>query len=112
MPPPLDIGATPAARPWYRGLCNLETVLEFREKPLTAAFHLVSGEWNLDDWEFCWCPDKLEPLVNKIVHFSYVYVVCLFVIFLGYLVSKLPTIKQVREWWAGLFRSAAPNSEV
>ncbi|PUU75677.1 hypothetical protein B9Z19DRAFT_1067263 [Tuber borchii] len=69
MPPSLGIVTRPKPGPWYSGVCNLDAVLGFREKPHSAAFHLVSGEWNLADFELEWCPDRLEPLVNKFIHF-------------------------------------------
>lgn len=111
-PAPLGIATPLEARPWYRGLCNLDMVLKFWEKPHSAAFHLVLGEWNLADWVFAWCPESVEPLLNKLIHFAYVYSVCLLGIFLGYLLSKLPTLKQVREWSVKIFWSSAPNNEV
>lgn len=87
-------------------------VLKFQEKPHSAAFHLVLDEWNIADWRFAWCLESVEPLLNKLIHFAYVYAVCLLGIFLGYLQSKLPTLKQVQEWSVKRFWSSAPTNKV
>lgn len=72
-------------------------------KPHTTAFVLVYGGWNLTDFKLEWCNERLVPLMNKTIHFLYIYGLFIILFYLREQIRQWPPIEKVLQHWIPFF---------